>query len=129
VKLADPPNAPALLNWTEVVGEAGVPLGGAVNVPSALRKFVVPPPDAGTTPWLALVKMSKYLAGAVQKTSCVPPVKLTSEPPLLDPKTVTRVKPVVPLKTPVPTSQLFPVWSAIQYATVCGLAPNAVAKD
>jgi hypothetical protein len=77
---------------------------------------------------LVLVKVSKYLAGAVQKTSLVPAVKFTSDPALLDASTVARVSPVVPLNTPVPTSHVDPDWSAMQYATVCDVDPNAVAN-
>jgi hypothetical protein len=46
---------PPLLNVIEFVV---VPPGGAAHVPSALKKLVVPPPEAGASPFNAEVKVS-----------------------------------------------------------------------
>src|SRR5688572_10620919 len=54
-----PSVVPALLNWIEFgppPGVAGAP-AGVVQVPSARRKFVVPPPLGGTTPCFAAVNV------------------------------------------------------------------------
>src|SRR5713226_7418387 len=59
------PRIPALSNSTRVFVPPAIvvvptvrpPEGGAANVPSARRKFVVPPPEAGTQPISVDVKI------------------------------------------------------------------------
>ena len=69
--------------------------------------------------------LSSNPADAVQYTFDVPVSDMALPEFELD-RIKSRVKPVVPLKVPLPTSQLLP--ETIRYPTVCDAAPNADAN-
>jgi hypothetical protein len=70
VLVATEPETPfAVVTLTEVT----VPVPAAVQVPSARRKFAVPPPLAGTTPCADAVNTSREVVSPVKDVWPVPP--------------------------------------------------------
>jgi hypothetical protein len=64
VGLATVPEIPlAVVTETDVTVPLPVPPGGSAQVPSARRKLVAPPPDAGTTPELPDPNVATVIAG------------------------------------------------------------------